>query len=123
MIDVTGVQKELISRVAYFKTDKHREAYVDIVSTGLIRNRRLAAAAYLLTVFPVLSAYISEGRINFEKVLDRTIVWSSGEKALIKLAAHLYDPSRWSGNIDDVFYILDEDNTRVALEALRIMYS
>ena len=41
---------------------------------------------------------------------------------MIKLAATLFNYSSWPAKIGDIFYHLDEENTKVALQALEIRY-
>jgi len=48
--------------------------------------------------------------------------WSSSEKALLRLAAALFNSS-WKADINDVFWSLDHDNVNLALEALKIRFA
>jgi hypothetical protein len=57
--------------------------------------------------------------IEFEKLKQVSRAWSSSEKALLKLAATLFNEQ---AKVRDVFHHLDEDNCRVALQALEIRY-
>jgi hypothetical protein len=60
--------------------------------------------------------------IDFPALFTTAEVWSSGEKALLKLAASLFSAGTWPANIQEIFYNLDVENTQVAFQALKIRY-
>lgn len=82
------------------------------------------AAIYVLSA-PLLSGkvdnYIGDRIINFSEMMVAMNPWSSGEKALIKLSAALYN-SAWEVNINEVFWPLDPAHVKIALEALKIRF-
>lgn len=109
----------------YFKNDEHKELFLALKEkTGQGNDCEYTAALYVMAAIgkPVRSSLFIRGGINFSEWFDESSVWSSSEKALAKLAATLFNSGTWPVNIDDVFRHLDEENTRVAIEALKIRY-
>jgi len=88
-------------------------------------GRDILASLYVLAAIEKegLPKYVSEGSIDFASLLETSGSWSSGEKALVKLAANLFNGLAWPVSIDEVFSAPDADNFRVAVEALALRYS
>ena len=108
----------------YFKSDIHRNRFLVLKKkAGQGNDCEYAAAIYVLSAMgkPV-EKYVQPGDINFSRMFRETHVWSSSERALTRLAATLHNAAVWPIAIYDVFYSLDEENTRVALQALEIRY-
>lgn len=118
-----------------FQNDEHAEKYRSFSSKfqNVIRRefvkdiatKDVAAALYLLSS-PLLAGkgmaeYVWPGQIRFSELIKKIGPWSGSEKAMVRLAAALYNSS-WKIDINDVFWSLDEGNTEIALEALRIRW-
>ncbi len=82
------------------------------------------AALYLLSA-PVLASrvegHVEYRQIRFSKLAGVAEPWGGGEKALVKLAAALFN-SCWRADLNEVFGALDSHNRELALVALRIRY-
>lgn len=61
------------------------------------------------------------GTVRIKKLKEESKSWSPSEKFMLALALHLYNPS----NKVDLAGMdgLDSNNTRIALEAIRMRYS
>jgi hypothetical protein len=110
----------------WFKSDKHRQLFVGLdEKMNSPKEMDALSCIYVLAAIgkPTAKDYIDEtGMIYFEELLKDAEVWSSSEKALLKLAAHLFN-SIWPANIDEVFYNLDYSNKRIALKAIQMRYN
>lgn len=105
----------------------HMESFKELVKKAKARpgEKELKAALFLLSS-PLLAGkdtgrYVEEGTIRFSELVSKMGPWSSGERALVKLAAALFN-SYWKADVNEVFRSLDADNTRLALEALKIRF-
>ncbi len=82
------------------------------------------AALYLLGT-PLfvhkVEEYVEYRQIRFSKLVCVAESWGSGEKALVRLAAALFN-SCWKADLNEVFGALDAQNIELALMALRIRY-
>ena len=67
------------------------------------------------------SKYVKSRKILFPELMEAAGPWSSSEKALVKLAAALFNSS-WKVDINDAFWSLDINNTNLAIEALKIRF-
>ncbi|KKM13039.1 hypothetical protein SY88_00265 [Clostridiales bacterium PH28_bin88] len=109
----------------WFKDTEHQNSYAELRERAGVASsdREYRAALYVLAALnkPV-EGYVFQRRIAFDALLKAARPWSSGEKALIRLAATLFNGHAWKAKVHDVFYILDPSNCQVALEALRIRY-
>lgn len=109
-----------------FKDGHHKAKFDELTLTALAsrRERDYIAALYILSS-PLLawrcSKYVECRGIKFIALKRASAPWSSGEKALVKLAAALFNSS-WKCDINDAFYSLDDSNTQLAMEALRIRF-
>ena len=115
-----------------FVTEIARENYRELVraymqpgarAPGKHLPRDVTAALYVLAHCGLnverFAPAMGVNAISFTSVLS--LPWSSGYRTMIRLAAHLYnqgeDITPW-----EIFNNLDEVNTQVALNALRIAY-
>lgn len=110
-----------------FKNDWHEELFNSLVfkvGAWARKDREYCAALYALaaTEKENILKYADPDGIEFDDLLKAAAPWSSGEKALVSLAAALFNYSAWSATINDVFYNLDGANVDAALEALRLRY-
>lgn len=108
----------------YFKNDVHKNRFLVLKAKAEQGNDcEYSSALYVLAALgkPV-EKHIQPGAIKFPQLKKASRAWSSSEKALIKLAATLFNYSSWPAKIGDIFYHLDEENTKVALQALEIRY-
>ena len=108
----------------YFKSDDHKKLFLALKQkAGQGDDCEYTAALYVLSTLgkPILK-YIQPDGIEFSSLFNDSIAWSSSERALIKLAAALFNAARSPAYIDEVFYSLDEENTRVALQGLELRY-
>ena len=109
----------------WFKNPEHERYYTKFLEKAQVRSgeREYLAALYVLAVLnkPV-EQYISPGQVALDKFIKTARPWSSGEKALVKLAAALFNSTFWKVRVHDVFCSLDSSNCQVALEALKTRY-
>ena len=108
----------------WFKSEEHSKSYADLKSRARTAGdvEYLAALYVLGAIGKNVSEYVYPGGIRFKRLAEDSASWSSGEKALIRLAATLFNSLAWPVTVQDVFCHLDRDNARVALEALKIRY-
>ena len=108
----------------YFRDDRHRDIFLALrQKAGVGKDCEYDSALYVLSALgKPIEKYVQPGAIEFKKLKQVSRAWSSSEKALLRLAAALFNASTWPVTIEDVFYSLDEDNVRVALQALEIRY-
>jgi hypothetical protein len=108
----------------YFRDDRHRDIFLALrQKAGVGKDCEYDSALYVLSALgKPIEKYVQPGAIEFKKLKQVSRAWSSSEKALLKLAATLFNDSTWQAKVGDVFHHLDEDNCRVALQALEIRY-
>lgn len=107
----------------YFKDEEHRKEYEALLKKVGVNERSTSAALYVLSATrKSIQEYIQRAEIDFYALLEAAEIWSSGEIAMAKLAAALFCPVAWPVTVDDVFHSLDGENTKVALEALKMKY-
>jgi hypothetical protein len=110
----------------WFKNDRHRQLFVDLNDKmDHPKGMDSLACIYVLSAIgkdSVRKYIVESDRIAFDELLGVASPWSSSEKALLKLAAHLFN-SIWPANIDEVFYNLDYNNKRIALKAIQMRYN
>ncbi len=110
----------------WFKSEEHRVVFKRmLIKVEGGRDPEYLAALYVLAS-PLLASknvhqYVKPGEIDFSKMFKAYGVWSSSQKSFAKLAAGLFSSS-WKADINQVFYNLDADNVKIALEALRIRF-
>lgn len=106
-----------------FLNEDHRSTFVHLVELNGSPSSRGTAALYLLArLGPRTARYVSRGEIAMDELLEDSKPWSSGERALVQLAAHLLTPWAWPCTVDEALASLDSANFEIALEALRIAY-
>lgn len=108
----------------YFKTTDHQAVFNNLLErTGQWDSSEYKAAVYALAAIGKdISGYILPGEIKYPAIFKEAEVWSSGEKALLRLSAALFNASLWKANLGDIFHHLDADNCRVAIQAIEIRY-
>ena len=108
----------------YFKSKEHQEFFKSLIMrAGQDNDVEYSAALYVLAAIgKEVSKYVLLGEIKFPALFRIAKVWSSSEKALLKLSATLFNAGTWSAKIGDVFYHLDNENSKVAIEAIKIRY-
>jgi hypothetical protein len=110
----------------HFKHRRHEETFRALwQKAGQPTSPDRVAALYVLaaTGKPV-DQYVAveyPDEIAFDQLFEAYGAWSSGEKALAKLAGHLFN-AYWPVTVDDALGNLDENNRQVAFEALRMRY-
>lgn len=107
-----------------FVSDIHRHKYSELaIRAQAGDDREFQAAIYVIAALPKdVKDYIEPRKIYFSRLMKDCKSWSSSEKAMVRLAATLYNDSAWPVRVGDVFFHLDQTNTRVALEGLRLRY-
>ena len=111
----------------YFTGPEHKQRFV----TEIQRIRKVddgrcdaeyAAALYILTENPTTwskaRGYVSEHGISFQEMIEE-MDWSGGYSNLIKLAGNLFN-STTKVDMAAAAELLDEENFRLAMDALRI---
>ena len=107
-----------------FISMNHRNEYQALAGSLTEENSRLTATVYALSgigMAHVIKPLIHGHYIDMEALITEGAKWSSGEKALLKLASNIYD-SDFPATIHEVFSSLDDENTKLALETLRLRY-
>lgn len=69
-----------------------------------------------------LDEFILNKGINMKGIINTSLKWSSREKALVKLAAIFFNNSTWEFKINEIFPCLDEENFKVAIQALYVRF-
>lgn len=106
-----------------FLSDSHENTFLDLMALNGSPSSRGMAALYLLALLGSgMARYISPSEIAMDKLLEDSKPWSSGERALVRLAAHLLTPWAWPCTVDEALSSLDANNFDAALEAMRIAY-
>jgi hypothetical protein len=107
----------------YFRDDRHRDIFLALrQKAGVGKDCEYDSALYVLSALgkSVIPNYIDLATIKMRALKRVAAPWSSSEKALVNLAAALFGAGK--ADLSDVFWHLDEENTRVALQALEIRY-
>jgi hypothetical protein len=109
----------------WFKSDKHRQLFVDLdAKMDHPKGMDVLSCIYVLSAIgkSAVKNYVADfDVIALDELFEDAKPWSSSEKSLLKLAAHLFN-SIWPANIDEVFYNLDYNNKRIALKAIQMRY-
>lgn len=107
----------------WFTDSKHEQVYTLLREKAQEEGKEYQAALYILAALqkPV-EQFVSPHEIDFGTLLKAAGPWSSGEKALVKLAATLFNGFVWKFSLDNMFYCLDSGNFQIAMEALKIRY-
>lgn len=105
---------------------EHMQLYWEFMAKAKAKESQFEwAAALFLLSSPLLAKrcakYIKPRSICFTELMEAAKPWSSSEKALVKLAAALFNSS-WKADINDIFWSLDLDNTDLALEAIKFRF-
>lgn len=86
-------------------------------------NREVGPALYVLAALGYkgeeVRRQLGRGRAAFAALLEASDAWSSGEQALLRLAAHLYNHAEYSFPLLACLADLDEQNFEAAVHALR----
>lgn len=109
----------------YWKDERHKALFERLRGkAGQGKDVEFAAAIYVLAAIgkTEIEKYIILNVIDFQALKRVATVWSSSEQTLLRLAATLFNAGTWRVSVNDVFYHLDRDNARVAIEALKIRY-
>lgn len=101
----------------------HQARYQRLLELHGAPDSEVRSALYVLAALDTDGAkYVSHRKVQIGMMLEDSKEWSSGERALVKLAAHLLNAGTWPCTIDEVLGSLDERNFTIALEALRLRY-
>ena len=75
----------------YFKTTDHQAVFNNLLErTGQWDSSEYKAAVYILSAIGKdVSEYVRPGEIKYPALFKKSSVWSSGEKALLRLSATL----------------------------------
>ncbi len=108
----------------YWKNERHQERFKELQSkVGVTGDREYDSAIYLLAAIgKQLGDYVDRSAIKFDTLKKAARPWSSGEKALVNLAANLFTAGYFKADVFMVFQYLDEDLTRAAIQALQIRF-
>lgn len=110
----------------WFKDDDHETSFKEMCHKGRFSSgREPISALYVLAAIgkDEIQQHVFPGEIDFPTINKKSVPWSSGERALVKLAATLYNSIVWPVSVfADVFDCLDQNNFKVAIEALKIRY-
>lgn len=96
----------------WFKRGEHEQAFTELKARARVTGgKNFLAALYVLgATGKSLNKYVFPGEIHFAELTKDAAPWSSGEKALVKLAATLFNSLAWPVTVEDAFYSLDRDN-------------
>jgi hypothetical protein len=107
----------------YFKDKAHQKAYETLIKAEQVNDIKYCSAVYALAAIGEhTKQYIRQGEIDFPALFETAEVWSPSEKALLKLAASLFNASIYPVKVDDVFRNLDKENFQAAIQAIKIRY-
>lgn len=119
-----------------FLSQNHEQAFRDLVylffdgseageteEDVMRNNREVGPALYVLAVLRYkgeeVRRQLGRGRAAFATLLEASAGWSSGEQALLRLAAHLYNHTEYPFPLLTCLADLDEQNFEAAVHALR----
>lgn len=112
----------------WFRDQKHETSYKNLVGghgTGE-KSSGYLSALYVLAALNKNgfqeAIYVPGRNLNFDLLLDAALAWDAADRALLRIAATLYNPCLWPTAIDDVFRHLNETDFETALQALRLKY-
>ncbi len=110
----------------YFTSPAHKARFLETmreihkVDAGRL-DSEYAAAVYVLTsssgTWEQARPYVSGGGIHFERLLSE-VDWSSGYRALIRLAGNLFNEKNPASPVD--LMLLDDRNFAIAMTAFQI---
>ena len=109
-----------------FLSEYHKQTFEEFsfLAQAKPREKEYRAALYLLSS-PLLARrtkkYIEPRGIRFEDLKETAKPWSSSERALLSLAGNLFNGS-WPADINEVFWNLDQGNTEIAIQAIRLRF-
>jgi len=101
----------------YFKSETHEGLFEQYRQLSQADNdREYNSLCYLLAATgKPLSKYFKPRNVAIRSIMAASNKWSSGEKALVKLAVNIFTDSG-KASCNEVFKKLDSENVRVALE-------
>lgn len=112
----------------WFRDQKHETFYKNLIAGHGAGDKD---SGYLSALY-ILAALNKNGfqdtmdgpgrNLNFDLLLDAALAWNAADRALLRIAATLYNPCLWPTAIDDVFRHLNEADFETALQALRLKY-
>ena len=86
-------------------------------------NREVGPALYVLAALRYkgeeVRRQLGRGRVAFAVLIEGGAAWSSGEQALLRLAAHLFNHTEYPFPLLACLADLDEQNFEAAVHALR----
>lgn len=98
-----------------------------VIPGHLMQDRRWRGTLHLFLNHPKLQMVFTTRYFNLDAGLIKITAlkkvaapWSESEKFALKLALHLYDESN-KFNLSDMDY-LDDNNRRIAMEAIRMRF-
>jgi hypothetical protein len=102
----------------------HKLGHVAVNPLAPRLDPEYGAFAYLIAAVQKEYAmdYFDEDGIELEKLKDKIDVWSSGERALARLALQLFNRRMDDITVYDVFYSLGDDWAKAAIQGLKIRY-
>lgn len=111
-----------------FKNEQHQKLFNRLlakIGTWATKDREYCSAFYALAATEKQNVlrYIEHEGIDFDQLLKDSEPWSSGERALVKLAATLFNSQGFPLTVQEVFYSLDRENIQAAMEAMVIRYN
>ena len=108
----------------YFKNADHKSLFEEYqVRARAEGDKEYTVLCYLLAALdkPLLD-YLRPRNINIDGIKAASRIWSSGEKALVKLAINIFTDGSGPAKVNEIFRSLDTVNVKVALEGLTIRY-
>ncbi|WP_041274661.1 hypothetical protein [Desulforamulus reducens] len=111
-----------------FKNEQHQNLFNKLLSkigTWATKDKEYCSACFALAATEKQNVfkYVDHEGIDFDQLLKDSKLWSSGERALVKLAATLFNSQGFPLTVQEVFYSLDHENTQAALKAIGIRYN
>jgi hypothetical protein len=108
-----------------FINEEHRSKYEKLTNSTDETWNELIPLLYIVSGNK--SLYKRVGEIyDFEENKPKPIrgsMWSSSEKAMVKLALQLYNYSNNKQNVIDTFSRLDQNNFQLAVNAIKIRFN
>lgn len=113
----------------YFKLDGHVTEMQELLKAFGIRSlyqskEHTVLCYYISAVFKgkYLIDDISEDGLNMEGIEEKLLSYSPSESGLIRFGLQLFNPTMDDITIPEVFFSLDEENSKVLISGLAFRY-
>lgn len=114
----------------YFLSEEHRENFNELMGRTKVHKGDIERKVLFYIVSGNFDLYnkakhiynFKENAINIDCLEGGKVDFSSSSRTLVKLAYNLYN-SYPSDSVKDTFYLLDEENFKLAMNAIRLRFN